>query len=256
MRNKALIITAALILISVLAGICFAYELYSIGFPKDEVVVFENHMANGKTAKVISTYYKQKKDYVIKQVEENGNVIKTVVNKYFIPKVYKKTSKKGKILEYASYGSGKLKVSIPGKRVDKSVKIPSTYYDTYTLFYALRKFPFGKKDKINLNVAYHDPGNIRAVEMEIKNKGTETVNIDSGTFKCYKLEMRAKKAVERAIWPYKYYFWFTTDSKHHFVKFQGRERDASIITSELAIYKVGGKYIVKKASKTNTASTR
>jgi len=246
---KKLIIS--LIFVSLLAGLCYAYELYSINFPKDEVVVFENHTADGDTAKVISTYYKQGSDYVIKQTEENGNVIKTVVNKFFIPKVYKKTSKSGKILEYAGYNSktGKLSVSIPSKRVEKTVSLPSgDYYDSFTLFYALRRFPFGKKDKIKINVAYHDPGNTRSARMYVKNCGKETVEIDAGKFECYKLEMGTDKAVDRAVWPYKYYFWFSADSRHHFVKFQGRERDASVITSELAIYKIGKKYIVRKAS--------
>ena len=247
MKNKAFKAISILLLISFSAGICFAYELYSIDFPKDEVVIFLNHMANGETAQVFNTHYKWNNDYVIKAVEENGNVIKIVVNKYFIPKIYKKVSKSGKVLEYTSYDKGELTVSIPHKRIKKAVELPSTYYDPYTLFYAFRKFPFGKKDKININLAYHDPGNIRVVQMYVKNLGTETVKIGAGKFKCYKLEMGTVKRADTVIWPYKYYFWFTADSRHHFVKFQGREKDASIIISELAIYKVGKKFIVKSS---------
>jgi|GEM_PF-1911603 len=256
MKDKIFRISAAFLMASMLIGVCFAYELYSVSFPKNEVVVFENHMANGKVSQVLNTYYKQKSDYVIKAVEENGNVIKIVVDKNFIPKVYKKQSKSGKILEYASYSNGKMKISIPSKKMDKTVSLPSKYYDAYTLFYAFRKFPFGKKDKIEIDLAYHDPGNTRVVRMYVENKGIETVKIGAGKFKCYKLEMGTTKALDRAVWPYKYYFWFSTDSRHHFVKFQGRERDASIITSELAIYKVDGKFLVKKASSEKYSSDR
>ena len=139
-------------------------------------------------------------------------------------------------------------MKIPARNLNKEAKLPSTYYDSYTLFYAFRKFPFGKKDSIVINLAYHDPGNIRVVKMAVKFKGVETIKISSGKFTCYKLELGTVNAMDVAIWPYRYYFWFTTDANHHFVKFQGRERDASVIFSELAAYKIGKKFIVKKSA--------
>lgn len=245
MKKTLLLLSFSFIYLA-FAGACFA-EFYPFAFPKDETVIFNNFTPNEKPAKVINTYSKSGKNFVIKQMEENGNVTKIVIDKNFIPISYKKVNRSGEMLEFAAYSKGKLTISIPAKRVNKSVSLPSTYYDSFTLNYALRKFKFGKTDSIYINLAYHDPGNTRVVKMQVKNKGIETVKIKSGSFKCYKLEMGTCNPLDVAIWPYKYYFWFTTDANHFFVKFQGRQRDSSSITSELAIYKVGKKYIVKSA---------
>ena len=241
------------ILMSVCAGASFA-ALGAFSFPKDETVVFENRSAGGKMAKVTNTYYRSGSNFVVKINEENGDITKIVVDKNFIPSSYQKMSRLGKIVEYAVYNNGKLSVSIPSRNMKKEVKLPSSYYDSYTLFYVFRTFPFDKKDTITINLAYHDPGNTRVVKMAVKNKGTETVKIGAGKFKCYKLELGTVNPAEVAIWPYKYYFWFSTDPNRYFVKFQGREKDASSIVSELNTYKVGKKFVVKKSA-SNTSKT-
>ena len=227
--------------------ICSA-EFGAFSFPKDEVVVFENHQASGKVAKVTNTYYRSGRNFVVKISEENGDTTKIILDKNFIPSSYKKTNKSGSILEYAGYSKGKFNIKIPSRNINKEVKLPSTYYDSSTLFYVFRKFPFGKKDSLTINLVYHEPGNIRVVKMAVKSKGMETVKIGAGKFTCYKLELGTVNPAEVAIWPYKYYFWFTTDANHHFVKFQGREKDASMIFSELTAYKIGKKFVVKKSA--------
>lgn len=241
----------AFFLITAFAGACFG-EFSAFLFPKDETVVFENYSGTGNPAMVTNTYYRSGSNYIIKITEANGNVAKITVNKNFAPLSYKKVNKNGAILEFAAYSKDKLNISIPARNIKKTVKLPSTYYDPYTLYYIFRKFPYAKKDNIYMNIAYHDPGNIRVVKMYVKNKGVETVKIKAGKFTCYKLEMGTVNPLDVAVWPYKYYFWFTTDSNHHFVKFQGRDRDSSILNSELATYKIGSKYVVKRSSLNNT----
>ena len=71
---------AAIIVLSVMSGACLA-EFAPFSFPKDEVVVFENHQASGKIAKVTNTYSKTGKNFVIKATEENGDTTKIVVDK-------------------------------------------------------------------------------------------------------------------------------------------------------------------------------
>jgi hypothetical protein len=110
-----------------------------------------------------------------------------------------------------------------------------------SLFYLLRCFPFKSAEKITFDIVMHDPDNVRAVKMYIKYLGEEDVKVKAGKFHCYKLEMGCEKMIENLVWPYKYYFWFTSDAPHHFVKYQGREPDLSILTNELESYRAGKK---------------
>jgi len=234
-------------LIALLSGLALA-DFAPFSFPKDETVVFENSSPDKELTWVTNTYYASGKNFVIKVSEHDGSVTKITLDKNFIPLNYKKTSKAGATLEYSEYGKGKLHIKVPAKNIDKTVKLPDKYYDPYTLYYVFRKFPFGKKDSETIYLAYHDPGNIRVVKMQVKYKGKETVKTKSGKFECYRLELGTVNPLDVAVWPYKYNFWFTTDANRHFVKFTGREKDASIIASEIMTYKVGNKYIVKRSS--------
>lgn len=251
MKIKFCVTTVAMLV--VFAGFALA-EFLPFSFPKDETVVFENKSPGKQSSTVSNTYYKSGNNFVIKVAEQDGSITKITVDKNFIPKNYKKIGKSGSTLEYANYAKGKLNIKIPARNINKTVKLPDKYYDPYTLYYVFRKFPFGKKDSVIIYLVYHDPGNIRVVKMQVKYKGKETVKIKSGKFECYRLELGTVNPLDVAIWPYKYNFWFTTDQNRHFVKFSGREKDASLITSELATYKVGNKYVVKKSSSSNSRS--
>lgn len=242
--------TSALILFvlfaAALAEVSYG-EFLPFSFPKNETIIFENNSGSDKATMVTNTYYPDKKNFVIKQIEGNGSVTKILVDKNFKPISYKKVSRTGSMLEYAGYSKGKMTIKIPAKKLNKTVNLPSTYYDAFTFFYTFRKYPVGKKDSVYINVAYHDPGNVRVVKMQVKYKGIEEVKVKAGTFKCHRFEMGTCNPLDVAVWPYKYNFWFTADQNRHFVKFSGRERDSSTITSEIAVYKIGSKSVVKRS---------
>lgn len=227
----------------------FAYPFYDIQFPNGEETIIRNFMGNGGTAKTVNKVEDRGSTYLISILEENGDITKILLKKEDLTPILNKTvSKDGKIKKYVNYLSGgKVDVAIPNKKIRKVLKVKNAGYDRFSLFYLFRGFPFGTEDKIIFDIVMHDPDNIRVVKMYVKYLGEEEIEVLAGKFRCYKLEMGCARVVDNLIWPYKYYFWFTTDSFHHFVKYQGREMDLSILTNELESYRIGDKIHIKGA---------
>ena len=225
------------------SSLSFAYPFYDIQFPNGEETIIRNFMGNGNIAKTVNTIEERDSTYLISILEENGDITKILLKKEDLTPILNKTiSKDGKIKRYVQYLSdGKIDVSIPNKKIRKVLKVKDRGYDRFSLFYLFRGFPFRTEDKIIFDIVMHDPDNIRVVKMYVKNLGEEEIEVLAGKFRCHKLEMGCARVIDDLIWPYKYYFWFTTDSFHHFVKYQGREMDLSILTNELESYRIGDK---------------
>lgn len=222
---------------------CSASLFYDIKFSNGEETVINNFMGNGDIAQTANMIQDKGSTYLISILEENGDITKISLKREgLIPLFNKKVSKDGKLKKFVEYQSnGEITVSMPDKKIKKVFKLKEQGYDMVSLFYLFRGFPFKRVDKIVFDLVMHDPDNIRVVKMYVKYLGEEDVKVLAGTFHCYKLEMGCERVVENLVWPYKYYFWFTTDDNRHFVKYQGREMNLSILTNELESYRAGKK---------------
>jgi len=244
MRLKIIALIIITLLITTLPEI--ASSISGLKFPDKEETVMQIGHSNGSVGTRISRVYDKGSTYAIKTIEEDGSTSKMVLEKWTLrPLSYKQTDRSGKTIQFTKYyKNNKMYLAIPESDISKMVSIPDNAYDMHSLYYVFRRFPFDK-DEININLVMHDPGNIRNTKMYVKNLGIEEVKALSGTFKCYKLEMGCANPIERVFWPHQYYFWFTQEAPHYFVKFEGRDTDLSVVTNELMSYKVGKEYLVK-----------
>jgi hypothetical protein len=113
------------------------------------------------------------------------------------------------------------------KTKDKDIEHPADGYNGVTMPFYLRGFPFGKKNEVNpqITVPVLPDKPLWVWKMwssNVKFMGEERVTVPAGTFDCYKLEVSAGSWVIRRLTS-KYYFWYTKEPPHRFVKFQDEE---------------------------------
>jgi hypothetical protein len=113
------------------------------------------------------------------------------------------------------YTDQKAHVVIPIEKIDKWIEVPNDAYDMLTLFYALRGFPYEQK-KIKFSLVIPKP---RVVKVSLELIGKENVTVRAGTFLCYKLQMKLAGILGR-FYRKNWYFWFTVENSHHFVKYE------------------------------------
>ncbi len=109
------------------------------------------------------------------------------------------------------------------KRKDEEIKNYPDGYNGIILAFSLRGFPFGKQDEIKLRLTppfkYSLPiWTWKMWKSYAKFLGVEKVTVPAGTFDCYKLEIGASSGLIGRFTS-KYYFWFTKDPPHYFVKY-------------------------------------
>ena len=248
MKLKSILIIILTLTIIILPEIALSLSnpLSKIRFPNEEETTMQVYRSNGKIGTRRSKVFDRGSSYLIRTIEEDGSTSKMFIDKKTLkPLVFYDTDPEGKTIRYAKfYKNNKMYLAFPEDGIEKTVNIPENAYDMQSLYYVFRAFPF-EKDEINVNLVMHDPGNIRNVGMTVKKVAVEEIEVASGKFVCYKLEMGCSNIIERVFWPHKYYFWYTVAKPHHFVKFAGKEADLTVVTNELLSYKVGKRYVVK-----------
>jgi len=115
-------------------------------------------------------------------------------------------------------------------------------YNGICLVFSLRGFPFGKQKEVNLRLtpAFYPGMPLWAWRMwksYTRFLGEEKVTVPAGTFDCYKLEVAASGGIIKRLTSI-YYFWYTKDPPHRFVKFQ--DKDEENITELMEIRSAGG----------------
>jgi hypothetical protein len=116
-------------------------------------------------------------------------------------------------------------------------------YDGIALSFSLRGFPFGKQEEVELRLTPpFRPGMPRWAWKMWKSYarllGEEEVTVPAGTFDCYKLEVGASGGLIRRFTS-EYYFWYTKEPPHYFVKYQDKE--AKSVTELMEIRSMGQK---------------
>jgi len=114
------------------------------------------------------------------------------------------------------YTNQKTHVVIPIEKIDKWIEVPDDAYDMLTLFYVLRGFPYEHKKKIKFPLVIPKP---RVVKVSLELISKENVTVRAGTFLCYKLQMKLSGIFGR-FYRKNWYFWFTVEKPHHFVKYE------------------------------------
>jgi len=127
------------------------------------------------------------------------------------------------------------------KTKDKDIEHRLDGYNGILLPFYLRGFPFGKQSEVKPRLTVPAfPGKPLWVwkmwKSKVKFMGAEKVTVPAGTFDCYKLEVSASNWAIRRVTS-EYYFWYTKEPPHRFVKFQ--DKDGDNITELLEIKSTG-----------------
>jgi hypothetical protein len=114
------------------------------------------------------------------------------------------------------------------KRKDKKTTHYPDGYNGRILGFSLRGFPFGKEKKVELRITppagYKTPLWVwKMWKSYARFLGEEKVRVPAGIFDCYKLEVAASGGLIKQFTS-EYYFWFTKEPPHHFVKYEDEKR--------------------------------
>lgn len=117
------------------------------------------------------------------------------------------------------YGADSVCLDWSGK--EQRVKIKGVCYDCNTLFQLFRAFPFGRREEIVVPI-FMDGQNGRPIgiyQLYARELAREMLTVPAGVFEAYKLEMGVPGVAGFFAAKYKYYFWYTADKPHYFLKY-------------------------------------
>ena len=127
------------------------------------------------------------------------------------------------------------------KSKDKRIDHEPEGYNGMSLGFSLRGFPFESQTEVKLKLTPPFRPGIpfwawKMWKSYIKLLGEEKVTVPAGTFDCYKLEVAASGGLIRRFTS-EYYFWFTKEPPHRFVKYQ--DDDGKAVTELMEIRSTG-----------------
>ena len=124
-----------------------------------------------------------------------------------------------------------------GSRSRRSLSIPADTLTVDGIAGALRSLPFERSRPVELHLLSNEP---RLYDVSLEVRGRERVRTPAGEFECYKVELRPGLGVLNLfgfLVP-KAYFWFTVDSPHYWVRYEGPEngRGTPQVVMDLATF--------------------
>jgi len=136
--------------------------------------------------------------------------------------------------QYLTFDLGK-------KCKDKKIDNHPDGYNGMVLAFCLRGFPFGrqKEVKIRLTPPFKPKTPFWVWKMwksYARFLGEERVTVPAGTFDCYKLEVAASGGLIKRF-SSEYYFWYTKEPPHRFVKYQ--DKDGKSVTELMEMKSMG-----------------
>lgn len=110
----------------------------------------------------------------------------------------------------------------PVRNIYKEMKLSGEFYTGYMLFFDFQGFPFESDEVIKyIQVPDGTDGTpMGPFGMEVRKAGREMVTVPAGQFDCYKLEVIPGGVDEYLGGTFKYYYWFTVDEPHVWIKYE------------------------------------
>jgi len=112
------------------------------------------------------------------------------------------------------------------ERTRKIIPLPGETLAVEGIAGALRALPFERGLRFQTHLMTNEP---KLYDITLELRGRETIRTAAGTFDCYKIELVPHVGALNAfrfLFP-KSYFWFTVESPHTWVRYQGPESGAS-----------------------------
>jgi AcrR family transcriptional regulator len=132
---------------------------------------------------------------------------------------------KQKLLSRTVYEKNSVTFNIPGRKLNKTIELHGEYFDSQSIYHLFQAFPFESNDKIEFIVVHNGGAKEESGHymMEIRKIGIEKISVPAGEFNCYKLKMTPSAIGEEFAKMYSYYFWYTVDEPHAFIKYEGSD---------------------------------
>ena len=164
---------------------------------------------------------KNREVVVIETIEKNSITMVKMLKENMKPIVYQKTDVDGTLRMRMEYVINKVHILSPEKGMDKMIHIREDTFDRSTVTDLLQTFLIRKNTKKMDFSFVIDAGNwgLRVVDMCAKVVGHEEVTVPAGTYQCRKVELGAAGLIGKLFWRTHYYYYFTDDFPHHFVKY-------------------------------------
>ncbi len=117
----------------------------------------------------------------------------------------------------AAYSSGSVSIRWQSGSEERLAEAaaPSVSYDTWTDLFLWRTLPFSQTYEaryVDVASCARQRSDPEAVEVELRVKGTETVEVPAGTFEAWRLEIKAEGHTQKA--------WFSTDESATLVVYE------------------------------------
>lgn len=231
-------------LLLVLAGVVMARELGKTGLAELRLTYSSRpSAADGFTTYVDSvtrTKLNETDTYRIETTEETGKKTVALVRAGDLqPLLIQEFDKAGQRTAQIEYKNNSASFDIPHRKLHKTIRLEGNYYDINTLLHVLRTFPFGEEETIDFDLVTDGrrgsngrPGPVGAISMYVHEIGREKIEVRSGTYDSYKLEMGPAGPLALLAGKNKYYFWFTAEKPHYLLKYQ--DRDGGAVTEFVA----------------------
>jgi hypothetical protein len=146
------------------------------------------------------------------EIEVNFNDLTTISEK-------RTDLRNNSVVEYfTNNGNGIIHFFNKEKGIDKSFNnSDKNIYSRYAYFFSFRGFPFEVGKSVTFNSYMFEYGDV--LPMKLKNLSKQIVNLKTGTFECYKLELSVSGWLS-LFSSYKSYLYFSASDTHQFLKYE------------------------------------
>jgi hypothetical protein len=220
--KRQIFLTIMFLLIINLKSYAIEFDFSNFRIPNGEQLTLQSKdTVKGTSNKWINTVTDTIENNLPIYLIENGdNTIIKIRKKDLTPISFHQMDKKGNTKKRIEYNGNKARIIIPQQDIDKTIDIKLNTYHSWTFFYLFRALLFNNVNKgVNFSIiketSDHD---FRVINMVAKVVGEEKIVVPAGTYSCYKVEL-GLSGVIKLFWPNKYYYYFTKDEPHYFVKY-------------------------------------
>lgn len=117
------------------------------------------------------------------------------------------------------------------KKIDKTYHVSDrNIYTRYSYIISFRGFPFHKNSPVQFKSYIAEYGD--ALTMKLRKVSVKKVTVKAGTFECYRLALSVS-GWQSIFAPGTYYFYYTVDEPHYFVKYEELGDDKRWYPNEL-----------------------
>ena len=250
MKNYLLLLSCFLLITILPENEAFCSVLKDPGIPDGEQIVWRVIKKDGEVSLAIVTWHIKDRDgkpvYEITEDAGERKQGKYIIDRSDLRLIW------AHVVRETDEGKSEATLEVRGNRQylvhnhdnkskDKEIDREPDGYNGMSLGFCLRGFPFDSQTEVRLKLTPPFRPGIpfwawKMWKSYVKLLGEEKVTVPAGTFDCYKLEVAASGGLIRRFTS-EYYFWFTQELPHRFVKYQ--DDDGKAITELMEIRSTG-----------------